>query len=122
MEIYTQETMSLLKEKPVLTDGQIYIYVLLNTNNAIKIGKTTNIQQRIQELSGSNGGGEKISKVYCSPPTWISVMETFCHEHFYSYRIPGTEWFKGYDLEYEDVVAWVDSQFQTDSYKRSNAY
>ena len=91
--IYTQENMNLLKSIPVLEDGQLCIYVILNTSGNVKIGKTTNIQQRLQSLSGSNGGGSKISAIYCSPSTWIQSIETTCHNHYHFARIQGTEWF-----------------------------
>jgi len=54
--IYTKYNISLLKSVPILEDGQMYIYVMLNSNGNIKIGKTTNIIQRLKSLSGSNGG------------------------------------------------------------------
>lgn len=57
--IYRKANVDLLKSIPVLEDGQIYIYVILNSIGNIKIGKTTNILQRMQSLSGSNGGGTK---------------------------------------------------------------
>ena len=118
--IYTQENINLLKSMPVLEDGQIYIYVLLNSLNNVKIGKTTNIQQRLQSLSGSNGGGSKICAIYCSPSTWIQSMETTCHNHYHFARISGTEWFDGEKVDFKEVVEYVDSLFYTDSYKRCN--
>ena len=118
--IYTQENIVLLKSMPVLEDGQIYIYVLLNSLNNVKIGKTTNIQQRLQSLSGSNGGGSKISAIYCSPSTWIQSVETTCHNHYHFARIQGTEWFDGNKVSFKEVVEYVDALFYTDSYKRCN--
>ena len=118
--IYTQENINILKSIPVLEDGQIYIYVLLNSLNNVKIGKTTNIQQRLQSLSGSNGGGSKIYAVYVSPPTYLYSIEGTCHNHYHFARIQGTEWFDGNKVDFKEVVEYVDSLFYTDSYKRCN--
>ena len=118
--IYSQENIGLLKSLPVLEDGQIYIYVILNTSGKIKIGKTTNIQQRLQSLSGSNGGGSKISSVYCSPSTWLKSIEGTCHNYYHFARIQGTEWFNGEKIDFNEVVEYVDTLFYTDSYKRCN--
>ena len=63
--IYTSKNISELKNVPVLDDGEIYIYIMLNyPQGNIKIGQTTNIQQRLQSLSGSNNGGNHIVKLY----------------------------------------------------------
>lgn len=66
--VYDSKNISQLKSAPVLEDGQVYIYALLNyPQGNIKIGKTTNIVQRLQSLSGSNGGSNKIIRLYHSP-------------------------------------------------------
>ena len=118
--IYTQDNIGLLKSIPILEDGQIYIYVILNTTGNVKIGKTTNIQQRLQSLSGSNGGGSKIYAIYCSPSTWVQSIESTCHNHYHFARIHGTEWFDGRKIEFKEIVEYVDALFRTDSYKRCN--
>ena len=120
--IYTQENIGLLKSIPVLEDGQIYIYVLLNSLNNVKIGKTTNIQQRLQSLSGSNGGGSKISAIYCSPSTWIQSVETTCHNHYHFARIQGTEWFDGNKVDFKEVVEYVDGLFYSKGYETCNEF
>lgn len=86
--IYTKENIKLLRQIPVLNDGRIYIYAMLNyPQGNIKIGKTTDIVQRLKSLSGSNGGSNKISMIYCSPPTWMQTMEETCHNHYHFARI-----------------------------------
>lgn len=118
--IYDKSNINKLKEIPILSDGQIYIYVMLNSQGNIKIGKTTNIIQRLTSLSGSNGGGDKIIRLYCSPSTWIQSIEKTCHNHYDWYRIKGTEWFKGKDLNFEDVVEWVNLLFYSKDYETCN--
>ena len=119
--IYTSKNISMLKDIPVLDNGQLYVYVMLNyPQGNIKIGKTTNIQQRLQSLSGSNCGGSKIIKLYCSPATWVQSIETALHSYYHKYRIKGTEWFKGEDLVFNDVVEYVNSLFYTESYNTCN--
>ena len=119
--IYTQENMGLLKSVPVLEDGQIYIYVMLNyPQGNVKIGKTTDIVQRLKSLSGSNGGGSKIIALYCSPSTWMQSMETTSHNHYHYARIPGTEWFDGTKVDFKEVVEYVDGLFHTESFERCN--
>lgn len=112
--IYTSKNIGKLKEVKVLDDGQIYIYVMLNTQNRIKIGQTTNIQQRLASLSGSNGAGEKIITLYCSPSTYVKSMEKAIHDHFHKYRIDGTEWFD--DLDFTEVVEHINGLFYTKHY------
>ena len=118
--IYTQDNIGLLKSVPILEDGQIYIYVILNTLGNVKIGKTTNIHQRLQSLSGSNGGGSKLLKVYCSPSTWLQSIEGTCHNHYHFARISGTEWFDGRKINFKEVVEYVDALFRTNGYERCN--
>ena len=118
--IYTQDNIGLLKSMPILEDGQIYIYVILNSMGNVKIGKTTNIMQRLQSLSGSNGGGSKITKAYCSPSTWIQSIEETCHNHYHFARINGTEWFDGSKVCFSEVVEYVNGLFHTDSFRRCN--
>ena len=118
--IYTKNNSDLLKYIPVLDDGQLYIYVILNSIGNVKIGKTTNIMQRLQSLSGSNGGGSKLSSVYCSPPTWIQSIEDTCHNHYHFARISGTEWFDGNKVDFNEVVKYVDGLFHSKSFERCN--
>ena len=118
--IYDKDNIGLLKSTPILEDGQIYIYVILNSMGNVKIGKTTNIMQRLKSLSGSNGGGSKITKAYCSPSTWIQRIEETCHNHYHFARINGTEWFDGNKVYFSEVVEYVDGLFHTDSFRRCN--
>lgn len=118
-DIYEECDFYLLKEIPKLDDGQIYVYVMHNSAGNIKIGKTTNIVQRLKSLSGSNCAGERIDQLYCSPATWLHSIETTCHNHYHFARISG-EWFSGEKLCFADVVEYVDSLFRTDSYQRCN--
>ena len=119
--IYNSKNIARLKELPILEDGQLYIYVMLNyPQGNIKIGQTTNIVQRLQSLSGSNGGGNHIIKLYVSPSTYISSIEKTCHNHYDWYRINGTEWFNGDKLNFDEVVKYVDSLFRTESFKICN--
>ena len=118
--IYTKDNIGLLKSMPILEDGQIYIYVILNSMGNVKIGKTTNIMQRLQSLSGSNGGGSKIIKAYCSHSTWIQSIEETCHNHYHFARINGTEWFDGNKVCFSEVVEYVDGLFHSKGYETCN--
>jgi hypothetical protein len=108
-----------LKNVPILDDGQVYIYVLKNSANSIKVGKTTNLLNRIQSLSGSNGAGEVIVNVYCSPATWLHNIEKIAHEHFSYARMSG-EWFDGTKVTFDSVVKYVNGLFESKDYKRCN--
>lgn len=88
-----QRTGKDLKEYPILEEPKLYIYILHNQSGKIKIGKTKNIQQRYQSLSGSNSAGDLIDTVLCSPSTYLYTLETIMHDKFDKYRIPNTEWF-----------------------------
>lgn len=104
---------------PVLDNGQFYIYVLLNEpQENIKIGRTSNIQQRLTSLSGSNGGGNKIVKIAISDSTYLYTLERIIHQHFIKFRIPGTEWFDR--LSFDQVVSYIDSLFQSHQYVHCN--
>ena len=119
--IYTKDNIGLLKSIPILEDGQIYIYVMLNTLGNVKIGKTTDIVQRLKSLSGSNGGGAKITALYVSPfSTYMQSMEGTCHNHYHFARIPDTEWFDGRKIDFNEVVKYVDSLFHSESFERCN--
>ena len=108
-----------LEKIPVLEDGQIYIYVLLNSAGSIKIGKTTNLPNRIQSLSGSNAAGEYIIDWYCSPATWLHNLEKIAHSHFSYARMSG-EWFDGTKIAFDETVEYVKSLFESDDYERCN--
>jgi hypothetical protein len=118
--IYTKENIGLLRQIPVLEDERLYVYVMLSSNGNVKIGKTTNIVQRLKSLSGSNGGGSKITKLYCSPPTYLYSIEGTCHNHYHYARIPGTEWFDGCKVDFNDVVKYVDGLFNSKSFETCN--
>ena len=121
MKTYNSKNVIELKELPVLDNGTYYIYVMLNSpQKNIKIGITTNILQRLQSLSGSNSGGNKIVKLAVSKPTYVASAEKAFHNHYDRYRIPNTEWFDGNKLNFEDVVDFIDKQFQMKSYETCN--
>lgn len=108
-----------IKDIPELTNGMIYIYVILNSAGSIKIGKTTNLPNRIQSLSGSNAAGEEIIDYYCSPATWLHSLEKIAHDHFGYARMSG-EWFDGIKVGFDEVVDYVKSLFESDDYERCN--
>ena len=108
-----------LENIPVLDNGQVYIYVLMNSANSIKIGKTTNLPNRIQSLSGSNGGGERIIDWYCSPATYLHNIEKIAHDHFDYARMSG-EWFDGIKVTFDKVVEYVHGLFESKDYERCN--
>jgi len=96
----------------------VQIYVIKNDGGFIKIGVTTNTEQRLQSLSASNGGGHKIVEVWTSPETYLYTMERVLHMHYHNNRIKGSEWFK--DLDFNEVVTYAKSLFASDSYRRCN--
>lgn len=119
--IYTEKTFYMLHDKPILDDGQIYIYVMKSMPSGnIKIGKTTNIAQRLQSLSGSNGAGGRIIELYCSSSTYIHSLENTAHLHYDFARIKGTEWFDGEKVDFDEVVQYVDGLFHQQGYETCN--
>lgn len=119
--IYDSKNIVYLKDVPILVDGQIYIYCVLNyPQGNIKIGQTTNIVQRIKSLSGSNGGGNKITHLYLSPATYLKSMEHALHDYYNKYRIKGTEWFKGEYLDFYEVANHIESLFYSKGYETCN--
>ena len=121
MKIYNSKNIIELKELSILEDGSYYIYCMLNSPaHNLKIGITTNIVQRLQSLSGSNGGGNRIIKLWVSDPTFVSSAEKAFHEKYARYRIEGTEWFDGSKLVFEEVVTEMENQFNTKSYEICN--
>lgn len=102
-------------DPPVLNNGQVYIYVLKNEPQGnVKIGRSSNMQQRLQSLSGSNSGGNHITKIAISDATWLYSLERLSHIHFAKYRITGTEWFRG--IMFDDAITYIDSLFSQKDY------
>lgn len=121
MKTYNSKNVMELKELPVLDNGTYYIYVMLNSpQQNIKIGITTNILQRLQSLSGSNSGGNKIIKLAVSDPTYVASAEKAFHNYYHRYRIPNTEWFDGNKISFEEVVEFIYEQFKLKSYEACN--
>lgn len=107
---------------PVCDDNMIYIYVLENSPQGnIKIGRSTNMQERLQSLSGSNSGGNKIVRCAVSAATCLYALERVAHQHFAYYRISGTEWFDGEQLSFHEAVAYIDALFASTEYKKCSA-
>ena len=114
-----------LKEFPILEESKLYIYIMLNSEGKIKIGKTKNIQQRYQSLCGSNGQGNSINKVLVSPSTYLYTIENIMHDKFNKYRIPSTEWFFNKDdssgeLLFNKAVNELKLLFSSVNYKKCN--
>ena len=114
-----------LKEYPILEEPKLYIYILHNQGGKIKIGKTKNIQQRYQSLSGSNSAGDCIDMVMCSPSTYLYTLEDIMHRKFKQYRIPNTEWFYNKEdpsgnILFETACEELRLLFTSASYKRCN--
>ena len=83
------------------------IYILENDEGFIKIGITTNFEQRKRSLSGSNGAGHKIVREYVSISTSLYTLERIMHDHFAAYRKSDSEWFEG--VTFEEAVAYLIS-------------
>lgn len=114
-----------LKDILILEEPELRIYVMLDEEGKVKIGKTKNIYQRYLSLCGSNSRGVNIIKILCSPSTFLYTLETIMHDKFSKYRIPNTEWF--YDKEdssgqrlFNDACEELRLLFSSDSYKRCN--
>lgn len=106
---------------PSLDEGQLYIYVLENAPQGnIKIGKSTNMQQRLRALSGSNSGGNHIVRIAVSDVTYLYTLEHIAHRKFDAYRIDGTEWFDGNFVSFDDTVSYIDSLFMRKEYNTCN--
>lgn len=83
-----------------------YIYVL-KCNNAVKIGKTSNIDRRIREHKSSNPFIILVYKKICS-----QKYEKYLHRKLKSHLIKGaTEWFEYYDGIIEDIDSWLSEDF-----------
>lgn len=111
-----------------LPAGQYYIYVIQNDvktddgpiQHNLKIGITTHARYRMRQLSGSNTGGNPISRIAVSEPTYLYTIEPLAHQKFSEYRIAGTEWFHGDDLTFDDVVTYLDALFASEEYRLCN--
>lgn len=114
-----------LKDIPILEEPQLRIYVMLDAEGKIKIGKTKNIYQRYLSLCGSNSRGVDIIEVCCSPQTFLYTLETIMHDKFDKYRIPNTEWFynkqdpTGEEL-FKTACEELKLLFSSAGYKRCN--
>ncbi len=109
-----------LVNEPILAKGQLYIYVMENELGNIKIGISTNMQQRIQSLSGSNSGGYALVKCAVSEATYLYSIEKCAHIHFHKHRLGNTEWFNGNDMTFDEAVDYLDSLFASSSYQLCN--
>lgn len=114
-----------IKEMNVLEAPMMYIYIMNTENGKVKIGKTTNIAQRCQSLSGSNSQGNPITAVYCSKATSLYTIERIMHDRFIKYRLENTEWF----IDEDDVTKTrlfnmackeLENLFKSPSYNRAN--
>lgn len=95
------------------------IYVLENDEGFVKIGITTNFEQRKRSLSGSNGAGHKITREYVSIETSLYSLEHIMHDHFAAYRKPNSEWFEG--IAFESAVDYLVKLTSSDEFVRCNA-
>ena len=114
-----------LKDIPILKEPQLRLYVMLDKEGKVKIGKTKNIYQRYLSLCGSNSRGVEIIYVCCSPPTYLYTLENIMHDKFDNYRIPKTEWF--YDEKdpsgetlFEKACEKLKLLFSSADYKKCN--
>lgn len=115
-----------IKDYFILEEPELYIYIMLNDDGKVKIGKTKNIYQRYKSLCGSNGQGNKIIKLYVSSSTYLNTLENVMHNKFKKYRIPNTEWF--YDKKdidgkelFTKAVEELQLLFSSSEYIRCNA-
>lgn len=92
----------------------VNIYVLENDAGYIKIGVTQNFEQRLKSLSGSNSGGNIITRYWVSRDTLLYSFEHTLHLHYQDNRIKGTEWFK--DLNFSDVICYIQLFMQSDDF------
>lgn len=99
-----------------------YIYILENDIGYIKIGITTNFDNRLKSLSGSNGGGHKIVNYYVSKETYLYTLERIMHNIYGKYRISGTEWFdfSNSNISFNDCVNKLKELMESPGYNRCN--
>lgn len=114
-----------LKDIPILEDPMLRIYIMLNQEGKVKIGKTKNIYQRYLSLCGSNSQGIKITNVCCSPSTYLYTLETIMHNKFDKYRISNTEWFynkedSSGEMLFKTACEELRLLFSSASYKKCN--
>lgn len=106
---------------PRQTNGQLYIYVMENTPQGnIKIGRSRDVKKRMQSLSGSNNGGNKIAKIAISDATYLYTLERITHFKFKHARIKGTEWFDKEQITFDEVCEYIDNLFASNEYKKCN--
>lgn len=111
---------------PALSDGRAYVYVLEN-EQYVKIGISSDFRQRLQSLSGSNSGGHRILRCAVSQPTWIAgTLERLAHQKFDGCRANG-EWFWNAmhsapqeGITFEEAVSYIGSLFLSRDYGRCN--
>lgn len=99
--IYTQRfepSFADIKKLPKLTD-KYYIYIIENSNDKIKVGRSKNIAQRINSLGHSNSGGNSFIRVAISTPTKCKKAEKWIQGKFAKNNIKGSEWFEGVSFE-----------------------
>lgn len=83
-----------------------YIYVL-KCHNAVKIGKTNNLDRRIREHKTSNPFIILVYKKMCA-----QKYEKYLHRKLSGCLIEGaTEWFEYYDGMIEDIDSWLSEDF-----------
>lgn len=110
--------MTSLKNMPALTDGLAYNYAFLMSSGNIKIGRSTDVYNRLKQLSNSNSGGYSVVNFCISPPNYISkTMEKTLHNLYKDYRVEG-EFFA--NLDFDDVCKMFSELFQSESFKNAN--
>lgn len=107
-----------IPDLPPLKDGRIYNYILLFDSGNLKIGISTDVKQRIKQLSNSNSGGFKLINYNITPPNYIaSTLEKYLHYIFREYKVEG-EFFK--DLDFNEVCKKCDEIMHSDEFVRCN--
>lgn len=90
----------------ILTISSIY-FILNEDSQAIKIGRTKNLEQRIQALQTSSPNPLKLLKsIQLSSEQEADELEQLLHERFGDFRMEG-EWFKAETglMEYVEQIA-----------------
>lgn len=114
-----------IHEIPVLSQEQLYVYIILNEVGKVKVGVTHDLVQRMNNLGGSNSQGNHIVRCYCSPATYLNTIEGIMHNRMKDYRIKGTEWFY-YDEDssggilYDSVIELMGKLFNSKDYVKCN--
>lgn len=81
------------------------VYVLLMSNNAVKIGRTKNFNKRKNTISTSSG--LTIKKYWHTPMMEVkdaSRIESMAHKHFKKHRTKG----EFFSIAYKDACAYVN--------------